>query len=69
MPISQVILDAFVEAQLAAAQGREWAKTITIADRTTTFHGLDEIAAYIKQMQALAGVSRTRYAATSKGLR
>lgn len=68
MALTQEELDALQEAMLAAAEGREWAKTITIADRTVTFHSLDEIAAFIEKMQARTGGSYTRYAATRKGL-
>lgn len=47
-------------------------KSMTIGDRTVTFNTIDDMLKLLSVMQAsvttAAGTSRTRYAATSKGV-
>jgi hypothetical protein len=73
MAWTQTDIDA-LQAAIAAGRG---ARTITFADQSITFHSVSEMLALLAAMQqavsaeaaAATGGSRTRFAATSKGLR
>ena len=56
----------------AAIVSGKGAKSITFADQSITFHSIDEmlklLATMRQEVNAAAGGSRTRLAATSKGL-
>lgn len=58
-----------LERAIAAGQG---ARSITFADQTITFNTIDEMlklrAVMLQELNANSGGSRTRYAATSKGV-
>ena len=68
MAWSQSDVDAL---QSAIADGRG-ARTITFGDQTITFNSIPDMLQLLATMQAqvsaAAGTTRTRYAATSKGV-
>lgn len=65
MAYTQAQLDA-LDAQILAAGA---VKSTTFSDQSTTFRDLDEMLKLRAVMAAsIAGTSRTRYAATSKGV-
>lgn len=68
MPYSQADVDA-LDAEIATIRS---VKSTTFSDQSTTFRDLDELlklrALMLGEVNAGSGGSRTRYAATSKGL-
>lgn len=68
MAYSQADLDA-LDAEIAKVRV---AKSITFGDQSTTFRDLDEMlklrAVMAQSIATAAGTSKTRYAATSKGI-
>lgn len=68
MAWSQSDIDA-LQAAISAGKG---ARSITFADQSITFNSIDEMLKLLSVMQAQvnanSGGSRTRYAATSKGV-
>lgn len=68
MAITQAQYDAYEAAAIAAYAARNGAKSVSFSDQSVTFESWDEIWAWLRWMKGqIAGVSRTRYAATSKG--
>lgn len=58
-----------IETLKAAILARKGARSITFSDRSVTFDSIDDMLKLLSVMQGeVAGTSRTRYAATSKGL-
>lgn len=68
--ITQAQVDAFVLAAMNAFSARQGARSVTFADQSVTFESWDEIWKWLAWMQAQVSGSnsRTRYAATSKGV-
>ena len=72
MAITQAQYDAYESAAIAAHASRQGAKSIAFEDQTVTFESWDQIWAWLRWMKSQIAVSgtgsRTRYAATSKGV-
>lgn len=70
MAITQAQYDAYEAAAIAAYAERKGAKSISFADQSVSFDSWDEIWTWLRWMKSqIAGTgSRTRYAATSKGV-
>jgi len=71
MPITQAQYDAFEAEAVAAFAARKGASSVTFADQTVTFSKWSEIWEWLAWMKAqiTGGLgTRTRYAATSKGV-
>lgn len=69
MAISQSQYDAYEAAAIAAYADRKGAKSITFADQSVSFDSWDEIWKWLAWMKGqIPGGSRTRYAATRKGV-
>lgn len=68
MAYTQADIDA-LDAEIAAIRA---VKSTTYNDQSTTFRDLDEVlklrALMVQQIAAATGTSKTRYAATSKGI-
>lgn len=65
MPWTQADIDTLKAAILA----RNGARSITFSDQSVTFDSIDDMLKLLSVMQGEVGTrSRTRYAATSKGL-
>jgi len=68
MPWTQTDID-LLKAAISAGRG---ARSITFSDQSVTFHSVDDMLKLLSVMQqdivTAAGGTRTRYAATSKGL-
>lgn len=68
MAITQAQYDAYEATAIAAYAARSGAKSVSFSDQSITFDSWDEIWAWLRWLKGqIAGASRTRYAATSKG--
>jgi len=65
-------LQSDIDALKAAIAAGGIARSITFSDQSVTFHSVDDMLKLLAMMQAdvtvTGGGSRTRYAATSKGV-
>lgn len=70
MAITQAQYDVYEAAAIAAFAERKGARSITFSDQSVTFDTWDEIWKWLAWMkgQIIGEGSRTRYAATSKGV-
>lgn len=70
MAITQGQYDAYEATAVAAYADRKGAKSMTFSDQSVTFDSWDEIWKWLSFMksQITGAGSRTRYAATSKGV-
>jgi len=65
MPWTQADIDLLKQALL----DRKGARSITFSDQSVTFESIDDMLKLLAVMQGeVSGPSRTRYAATSKGV-
>lgn len=72
MAITQAQYDEYAATATADYAARKGAKEVTFADQTTVFESWAEIWKWLQwlkgQVSDAPGASRTRYAATSKGV-
>ena len=64
MPWTQSDVDTLQQAII----DRKGARTIAFADQTVTFESIDDMLKLLAVMRQSVSTSRTRYAATSKGV-
>lgn len=68
MPLTASEIDQIESDLIQAFADRKGAKSITFSDQSVTFDSWDEARKFIADLRAATGPSRTRYAATSKGI-
>jgi hypothetical protein len=63
-----VLTQAQLDALIQSLADRKGAKSITFADQTISFESIQDVREFVAQQQAQIAGSRTRYAATRKGV-